>query len=64
MNIGEWIFNALLVLLGAVGALNLGMGCLFMVQEISKKLRPKWIYIYVIATALGIVALGILCECY
>lgn len=62
MNIGEWIFKALLVLLGAVGALNLGMGCLSMIEKISKDLRPKWIYIYVIATGLGVAALLILSE--
>lgn len=60
MGVGEWIFRALLVLFGAIGALNIGLGCLSMVEKISKELPTKWIYIYIVLTALGIVALRIL----
>lgn len=58
----EWIFKALLVLFGTIGAFNLGAGVLCMVEKILKKLTPKWMYIYIITTALGIVALGIIIK--
>lgn len=60
MGVGEWLFKALLVLLGAIGAFNVGTACVFMIEKISKELRPKWAYIYIILTSLGIVALKIL----
>ena len=60
MGVGEWLFKALLVLLGAIGAFNIGTACIFMIEKISKELRPKWAYIYIILTSLGIVALKIL----
>lgn len=62
MSIGEWIFKAILVLFGTIGAFNIGMGCLFMVEKISKELRLKWVYIYIISTSLGIVALLIILK--
>lgn len=60
MGVGEWLFKALLVLLGAIGAFNIGTACIFMIEKISKELRPKWAYIYIILTSLGIVVLKIL----
>lgn len=64
MGIGEWIFKALLVVLGTIGAFNLGFGCVLAIEKISKELRPKWIYIYIISTSLGIVALQIILKNY
>lgn len=62
MGIGEWIFKALLVVLGTIGAFNLGTGCVLTIEKISKELRLKWVYIYIISTALGIVALLIISK--
>ena len=53
----EWIFKALLVLFGTIGAFNLGAGVLCMIEKILKNLKPKWMYVYIIMTSLGIVAL-------
>lgn len=60
MGVGEWLFKALLVSLGVIGAFNIGTACIFMIEKIAKELRPKWAYIYLILTSLGIVALKIL----
>lgn len=62
MSIGEWVFKALLVLFGALGALNLGLGCLLMIEKILKEIKPKWMYVYIIVTTLGVVAIGILMK--
>ena len=64
MGIGQWIFKALLVVFGTIGAFNLGLGCILTIEKISKKLQPKWIYIYIICTSLGIVALLIIMKNY
>lgn len=60
MGVGEWLFKALLVLLGAIGAFNIGTACVFMIEKIAKELSPKWAYIYFVLTSLGIVALEII----
>ena len=62
MGIGEWIFKALLVVFGTIGAFNLGIGCVLTIEKISKKLQPKWTYIYIISTSLGIAALLIISK--
>ena len=52
------IFDVVLVLLGAIGALNIGIGILLTLEKIiEKKLKPRWFYIYIILTSLGIFAL-------
>jgi hypothetical protein len=60
MGVGEWLFKALLVSLGVIGAFNIGTAFIFMIEKIAKELRPKWAYIYLILTSLGIVALEII----
>lgn len=64
MGIGEVLFKVLLVVFGTIGAFNLGLGCILTIEKISKKLQPKWIYIYIICTSLGIVALLIIMKNY
>jgi hypothetical protein len=62
MGIGEVLFKVLVVVFGTIGAFNLGLGCILTIEKISKKLQPKWIYIYIISTSLGIVALLIISK--
>lgn len=59
------IFDILLILFGALGAFNLGAGCLLTIEKILKSFGSKaniWMYVYIIVTSLGIVALQIIIE--
>lgn len=59
------IFDILLVLFGAIGALNIGIGCTLTIEKILKSFGSKaniWMYVYIIVTSLGIVALKIILE--
>lgn len=52
------ILDIVLALLGAIGALNIGIGILLTLEKIiERKLKPHWFYIYIILTGLGIWAL-------
>ena len=52
------IFDIVLALLGAIGAFNIGAGILFTLEKIiERKLKPRWFYIYIILTTLGVLAL-------
>ena len=51
------VLNIVLVLLGAIGALNLGIGVLLTIEKIAKNLSIKWVYVYIIMTSIGLVAL-------
>lgn len=59
---GNWLWGIILVLLGVVALFNLSVGFILTIEKISKKLSGKWIYIYIIVTALGIFALTILVK--
>ena len=59
------IIDLVLVILAAIAALNLGAGCLLTIEKILKTFGSKaraWMYVYIIVTSLGIVALKILIE--
>lgn len=59
------IFDILLILFGTFGAFNLGIGCLLTIEKIFKSFGSKgniWTNVYIIVTALGVVALKILLE--
>ena len=54
----EKFFNIIMVLFATIGAFNIGIGILLTVSKIiDKKLKTYWIYVYLILTAIGIVAL-------
>ena len=56
-------FDIVLALLGAIGALNIGIGILLTLEKIiERKLKPCWFYIYIILTGLGVWALQELLE--
>lgn len=59
------ITDLLLVLFAALAILNLGVGLLLTIEKIFKSFGSKtniWMYVYIIVTALGIVALKIIIE--
>lgn len=59
------VFDILLVLFAALAALNIGVGFLLTIEKILKSFGSKaniWMYVYIIATSIGIVALKILLE--
>lgn len=59
------IIDIVLVILAAIAAFNLGTGCLLTIERILKSFGRKanvWMYIYIIVTSLGIVALKIILE--
>ncbi len=59
------IIDIVLVILAAIAAFNLGTGCLLTIERILKSFGSKanvWMYIYIIVTSLGIVALKIILE--
>lgn len=58
-NIKDLSFmNIVTALFAAIGAFNIGIGILLTVSKIiDKKLKTYWIYVYLILTAIGIVAL-------
>jgi hypothetical protein len=59
------ILDMLLVLFGAIGALNISIGCTLTIEKILKTFGSKaniWMYVYIIVTSLGIVALKIILE--
>lgn len=52
-------FDILNGIFGAIGAFNIGVGIMLTVEKMdSKKNKGYWIYIYLILTAIGIVALS------
>lgn len=59
------IIDIVLVILAAIAVFNLGTGCLLTIERILKSFGSKanvWMYIYIIVTSLGIVALKIILE--
>lgn len=59
------IIDIVLVVLAAIAAFNLGAGCLLTIERILKSCGSKaniWMYVYIIVTSLGIVALKIIIE--
>ena len=59
------ITDLFLVLFAALGAFNLGIGFLLTIERIFKSFGRKgniWTSVYIIVTALGIVALKIILE--
>lgn len=59
------IIDIILVLFGAIALLNIGIGCLLTIEKILKSFGNKaniWMYVYIIVTSLGIVALKIIFE--
>lgn len=59
------IFDIVLVIFAAIAAFNIGAGCIFTIEKILKKFGNKatvWVYIYVIATSIGICALKTIIE--
>ena len=59
------IYDFVLVILAAIAAFNLGAGCLLTIEKILKTFGSKanvWMYVYIIVTSLGIVALKIIIE--
>lgn len=59
------IFDILRILLATIAAFNLGAGCLLTIEKIFAKFGSKgtlWVSVYIIVTALGIVALKTILE--
>lgn len=59
------IIDIVLIILAAIAAFNLGTGCLLTIERILKSFGSKanvLMYIYIIVTSLGIVALKIILE--
>ena len=59
------IYDFVLIILAAIAAFNLGAGCLLTIEKILKTFGSKanvWMYVYIIVTSLGIVALKIIIE--
>ena len=59
------IYDFALIILAAIAAFNLGAGCLLTIEKILKTFGSKaktWMYVYIIVTSLGIVALKIIIE--
>lgn len=59
------IFDIVLVIFAALAALNLGVGCVLTIEKILKTFGSKgniWMYVYIIVTSLGIVAIEILLK--
>ena len=59
------ILDILLVIFAAIAAFNIGTGCIFTIEKIFEKFgskAQKWVYIYIIATSLGIFALKTIIE--
>lgn len=59
------IFDIVLVIFAAIAALNIGAGCVFTIEKIGKAFGSKGkllVYIYIIVTSLGILALKTIIE--
>lgn len=59
------IYEFVLIIFAAIAAFNLGTGCLLTIEKILKTFGRKaniWMYVYIIVTSLGIVALQIILE--
>lgn len=59
------ITDLFLILFAAIAAFNLGAGCLLTIERILKTFgskSPIWMWVYIIATSLGVVALKIILE--
>ena len=62
---GSWFFGIIIIILAAIAAFNLGAGCLLTIEKILKTFGSKgriWMYVYIIVTSLGIVALKNIIE--
>ena len=62
---GSWLLGILMVILAALAIFNIGTGCLLTIEKILKSFGSKsniWMYVYIIVTSLGIVALKIILE--
>ena len=59
------VFDILLILFAAIAALNIGIGFTLTIEKILESFGSKaniWMYVYIIVTSLGIVALKIVLE--
>ena len=59
------VFDILLVLFGAIAALNICIGFTLTIEKMFETFGSKankWMYVYIIVTSLGIVALKIILE--
>ena len=59
------ITDLFLILFATIAAFNLGTGCLLTIDRILKTFGSKshiWMWVYIIATSLGVVALKFLLE--
>jgi uncharacterized membrane protein YuzA (DUF378 family) len=59
------ITDIFLILFAAIAAFNLGAGCLLTIEKIVKSFGRKaniWMYVYIIVTVLGVVALKTILE--
>ena len=59
------IIDIVLVIFAALAALNLGVGCVLTIEKILKTFGRKgniWMYVYIIVTSFGIVAIEILLK--
>ena len=59
------IIDIVLVIFAALAALNLSVGCVRTIEKILKTFGRKgniWMYVYIIVTTFGIVALKIILE--
>ena len=55
------IIDIVMIVLAAIAAINLGIGCLLTIEKILKTFGSKstaWMYVYIIITSIGIVALA------
>lgn len=62
---GSWLFGIIIIIFAALALLNIGVGCLLAIEKILKSFGSKanvWMYVYIIVTSLGIVALKIIIE--
>lgn len=65
MSNAELLLRVLQVIFAAIALFNIGVGCLLTIAKILKSFGSKatvWMYLYIIVTSLGIVALKILIE--
>ena len=62
---GSWLFGIIIVIFAALTLFNISMGCLLTIEKIFEKFGSKGnrlMYVYIIVTSLGIVALKIILE--
>lgn len=57
---GSWIYGLLLIIFGIIGAFNIGVGILMTIDKMSQTFHKRftlWMILYLVLTALGVVAL-------